>query len=163
VATRRADGQTEYDAAMSLTTLPGTPPHRPPALPCMLAALLVAACAPVAQAPLPTVVPPAAPRSAPPVAAPPSNASEVLSRGRAPFDACYTQARATRPDIGRTSVEITFTMDEQGKLLSVELQYRNRMDEGAKDCMRKAAEALKFPSLLYGTQVGTIQFAPPSP
>jgi hypothetical protein len=89
------------------------------------------------------------------------SASDVLSQGRAPFDACYALARRSNPNLGRTSVEVTFTMDDGGKLLTVDFAYRNRMDDAAKDCMRDAAEALKFPPSLHGRQTGTIAFAPP--
>ncbi len=82
-------------------------------------------------------------------------------RNRAPFDACYALAKKTRPDIGRTNVQITPEgMDDYGKLLNVSFIYRNKMDDSAKDCMRTAAEALKFPSSLRGTQTGTIMFNP---
>jgi hypothetical protein len=99
-----------------------------------------------------------APAAPPP---PPASATEALTQGRAPFDACYALARKTRPDLARTTVEITFTMDDKGKLLTVDLAYRNRMDDAAKDCMRAAAEALTFPPSLHGKQTGTIVFTPP--
>lgn len=86
--------------------------------------------------------------------------SDVLVEGRAPFDACYAQARKTQPNLPRTSVEMTFSMDDDGKLLNVEFAYRNRMDDPAKDCMRKAAEGVKIPPSLHGTQVGTLVFTP---
>jgi hypothetical protein len=85
----------------------------------------------------------------------------VLSQGRAPFDACYALARKMHPDLPRTSVEITFSMDDDGKLLNVDFVYRNRMEDTAKDCMRKAAEGLTFPASLRGKQTGTIVFTPP--
>ena len=96
----------------------------------------------------------------PPRPLPPASASDVLAQGRAPFDACYARARAVRPDLPRTTVEMTFTMDDDGKLLNVDFVYRNRMDDAAKDCMRAAAEALKFPPSLRGKQTGTIVFTP---
>jgi hypothetical protein len=138
----------------------------------VLAAVIVpfsiAACAPSAE---PTANTPATAagavanaKPAAPVAPapppPPSTASDVLSRGRAPFDACYTLARASNPSLPRTSVEMTFSMDDDGKLLNVDFVYRNRMDDTAKDCVRKAAEALTFPPSLRGKQTGTIVFAP---
>jgi hypothetical protein len=85
----------------------------------------------------------------------------VLAQGRAPFDACYALARRTNPDLPRTSVEMTFTMDDGGKLLNVDFAYRNRMDDAAKDCIRNAAEAVRFPPSLRGKQTGTIVFTPP--
>jgi len=56
---------------------------------------------------------------------------------------------------------MTFTMDDDGTLLNVDFKYRNRVDDAAKDCMRAAAEALKFPPSLHGKQTGTIVFTPP--
>jgi hypothetical protein len=123
--------------------------------------LSIAACAPTtaeATASAPAAAPAPAPAVPPP---PPASATDVLSHGRAPFDACYALARKTRPDLPRTTVEITFTMDDKGKLLTVDLAYRNRMDDAAKDCMRAAAEALTFPPSLHGKQTGTIVFTPP--
>ena len=123
--------------------------------------LSIAACAPTtaeATASAPAAAPAPAPAVPPP---PPASATDVLSQGRAPFDACYALARKTRPDLARTTVEITFTMDDKGKLLTVDLAYRNRMDDAAKDCMRAAAEALTFPPSLHGKQTGTIVFTPP--
>ena len=84
----------------------------------------------------------------------------MLAQGRAPFDACYAKARAANPELGRTNIAITFSMTEEGKPLEVELKYRNRMDDAAKDCMRAAAEALVFPATLHGKQTGTIEFTP---
>lgn len=60
-----------------------------------------------------------------------------------------------------TSVEITFTLDDSGKPVTVALEYRHRMDESAKECMRTAALALQFPPSLRGKQTGTIEFTPP--
>jgi hypothetical protein len=94
--------------------------------------------------------------------APPTSPTEVLAKDRATFDACYARARAANPNLGRTSVEITFTIDAEGKPTSVELQYRHRMDEVAKECLRDAALALRFPPSLAGKQSGTIAFTPPS-
>jgi hypothetical protein len=137
-------------------------PH-PSVLAPLVAIAWIAACAPVGEPAHPS----AGSVSSPPAAAPtpvapkpPSSASDVLAQGRAPFDACYAHARAAHPDLGRTSVEITFAMDGGGRLTSVELKYRNRFDDASKDCMRQAAEALAFPPSLVGSQVGTIEFAP---
>jgi hypothetical protein len=144
-----------------------TTTHRTVALAGALLATLLPACAPESApppavavgtaAPPPAATPRPAPRPAPP---PPLTASDVLTQARAPFDACYARARAANPELGRTNIAITFSMTEEGKLLEVELKYRNRMDDAAKDCMRAAAEALVFPPSLYGKQVGTIEFAP---
>jgi hypothetical protein len=69
-------------------------------------------------------------------------------------------AKKLNPNLLRTSVEITFTIDDDGKLLNVDFTYRNRFEDAAKDCMRKAAESLKLPSALRGKQTGTIVFSP---
>ena len=138
----------------------------------VLLSISIAACAPTTRAEATVPVTASSPQgSAAPGAAsptiplppppPPASASDVLTQGRAPFDACYALARKGHPDLRRTSVEITFTMDDEGKLLNVDFAYRNRMDDAAKDCMRTAAEALKFPPSLHGKQTGTIVFNPP--
>ncbi len=115
-----------------------------------------------ASSPQPNAAPAGVATPAPaPRPPPPASASDVLAQGRAPFDACYARARTVRPDLPRTTVEMTFTMDDDGKLLNVDFVYRNRMDDAAKDCMRAAAEALKFPPSLRGKQTGTIVFTPP--
>jgi hypothetical protein len=124
----------------------------------------LAACTPateVAASPPATGAAPAHPPAAPAAPPPPLTATDVLAQGRAPFDACFALARKTHPDMPRTSVEITFMMDDDGKLKNVDFAYRNRVDDSAKDCMRTAAEGLKFPPSLHGTQTGTIVFTPP--
>jgi hypothetical protein len=132
-----------------------------------LAPLLLAACAgapadaPPAAAPVSSSSPPPSPPAVAVAPAPPTSATEVLAQGRAPLDACYARARQARPDLRRTSVEITFTLDDSGKPVTVALEYRHRMDEAAKECMRTAALALQFPAPLRGKQTGTIEFTPP--
>jgi hypothetical protein len=86
----------------------------------------------------------------------------VLTSARAHFEPCYAQARAADPRLGRTSVAITFTVDPSGTPTTVDLRYRNRFDDAAKDCMRDAALAVRFPASMQGTQSGTIAFAPPA-
>ena len=88
--------------------------------------------------------------------------SEVLAANRAKLDACYTRARAENPSLGRTSVEMTFNIDAQGEPKTVDLQYKHRMDERAKECMRDAALSLHFRPALQGQQVGKIVFTPPA-
>ena len=145
------------------------PPHRPGdrAVPRVLGSVLAAigvACAPAAQnapspaAPIAAASEPASPTTAAP--APVTSATELLAKERAPFDACYARARAARPELGRTTLEITFTLDDAGKPMTVDLQYKNRMDEDAKACLRNAALALQFPESLRGKQTGTITFTP---
>ena len=133
-----------------------------------LAGLLAGCAAPTQSAPgvgspsVATAVAVATP-AAPVVAAPPAplTTNDFLASVRAPFDACYTQARKSNPNLPRTNVEITFTRDENGKLLNVDFVYRNRLDAAAKNCMRTAAEAVTFPPALRGTQTGTLVFTPP--
>jgi len=128
-------------------------------------AVVVGACAPSTQsAPgvgSPAVGLPATPAVAPPPPPPPLTPNDFLASVRAPFDACFAQARRSNPNLPRTNVEITFTRDENGKLLNVDFVYRNRLDDAAKDCMRTAAEAVTFPPALRGTQTATIVFTPP--
>jgi len=133
-------------------------------------AALCVACAPPAPAMGPAVVaaPSAttggvssAPASSP--SAPPASPTEVIARDRAPFDSCYARARATDPTLGRTSVEMTFTIDAEGTPRTVDLQYRHRMDDRAKECLRDAALALRFPVSMQGKRSGTIVFTPPAP
>jgi hypothetical protein len=90
----------------------------------------------------------------------PLTATDLLSRNRGPFDVCYTKARQLKPDLGRTSIDIAFSIDDEGKLFAVELTYRNRMDDDSKACMKAAAEALTFPPTIRGKQTGTIRFPP---
>lgn len=103
--------------------------------------------------------PPAAASSAPPPA--PSTASDVLESGRGPFDACYARARASDPNLGRTWIEITFDIEATGTPRTVDLHYRNRIDDTAKECMRDAALALRFPPSMAGSRTGKISFTPP--
>ena len=105
--------------------------------------------------------PPAATTSAPPPA--PATPSDVLQSGRAPLDACYERARVADPQLGRTWVEITFDIDATGTPRTVDLHYRNRMAEAAKECMREAALALRFPSSMAGKQMAKISFMPAPP
>lgn len=93
----------------------------------------------------------------------PATVSDVLASHRAALDACYVRARAESPNLGRTSVEMTFTIEADGKPRTVDLKYRHRMTDRAKECLRDAALALTFPASLAGTQTGTIVFTPPAP
>jgi hypothetical protein len=137
-------------------------------------AMFCVACAP---APVPAVVAPTAPAAAsaadstpatsagaaPAAASAPIAPSDVLASNRSAFDACYAQARAKDPALGRTTVGMTFAINADGRPQTVDLKYRNRMDEGAKECMRDAALSLHFPMSMEGTQTATIVFAPPAP
>jgi hypothetical protein len=99
----------------------------------------------------------------PPAPSPPSTPGEVVESHRASFDACYAQARAKDSAIGRTKVELTFNVNADGKPQTVDLKYRNRFDDQAKECMRDAALSLQFPPSMQGSQTATIQFTPPGP
>jgi hypothetical protein len=143
--------------------------QRTHALPFLLLSSVVACGAATAASP-PTVTasgaaPPQAAAAPTPPPAPhtPSNATEVIASARAPFDACYALARKANPGLRKTNVDITFTMDNQGKLLSVDFSYGKTWDPAAKDCMRTAAEAVVFPPNLRvaQTQTGSIEFNPP--
>jgi len=134
-------------------------------------AMIFVACTP---APEPAVAAPGAPvaasagpaASAGAVAAAPSaptTPSEVLASNRAAFDGCYAQARTKDPTLGRTKVEMTFTIDAEGRPQTVDLKYRNRFEDRAKECMRDAALSLQFPVAMQGTQTATIAFSPPGP
>jgi hypothetical protein len=133
----------------------------------VLVAMAFIACAP---APEPAAAPPAASvASSPAPAAPPAPPSvpntpgEVVESGRAAFDACYAQARTSDPALARTKVEITFAVNADGRPQTVDLKYRNRFDDRAKECMRDAALGLHFPPSMQGTRTATVAFAPPAP
>ncbi len=99
--------------------------------------------------------------SAPAAPSAPATPSDVLASNRSAFDACYAQARAADPTLGRTRVEMTFTIDADGRPQTVDLKYRNRMDDRAKECMRDASLSVRFPTSMQGTQTATIVFTPP--
>lgn len=137
--------------------------------------LVLVGCAACAEGP-----PPAAPASTPPPSTaqgptaavassapapppPPTNVTEALASHRTALDACYAQARSANPALGRTSVEMTFTIDAEGKPLTVDLQYKHRMDDRAKECLRDAALAQRFPPSMQGKQTGSIAFSPAGP
>lgn len=68
--------------------------------------------------------------------------------------------RAGDRQLGRTSIAFTFDIDAAGKPTTVDLQYRNRMDDSAKECMRYAALRVAFPPTMQGRQTGTLAFEP---
>jgi len=132
-------------------------------------AMIFVACVP---APEPAAAAPSAPvavsavpaASAGTVAAAPSaptTLSEVLETSRAAFDGCYAHARAKDPTLGRTKVEMTFTINADGRPQTVDLKYRNRFEDREKECMRDAALSLQFPASMQGTKTATIAFSPP--
>jgi hypothetical protein len=133
-------------------------------------AITLVACAPApapAAAPTAPVATSAAPATSAAVVAPtpsaPSTPSDVVESNRSAFDACYAQARTKDPALGRTRVELTFNVNADGRPQTVDLKYRNRFDDQAKECMRDAALALRFPAAMQGIQSATIQFTPPGP
>jgi hypothetical protein len=135
-----------------------------------IAGMVCGACAPAPKAPVaaPTAAamsptPAESASAAPAVSAAPATPSDVLASHRAAFDTCYAQARTLDPTLGRTRVEMTFTVDADGTPHTVDLKYRNRMEDRPKECMRDAALALHFPPSMQGTQTATIVFAPPGP
>ncbi len=130
-----------YSAACATTRSPVAPPTS----------------AQSAAAPTPLV------ESAPPAdSSPPSvaTASDILANQRGPIDACYAGARAIDPQLGQTSITFNFAIDSAGKPTTVDLQYRHRMDDRAKECLRDAALALSFPPSMQGRQTATLTFRP---
>jgi hypothetical protein len=134
-------------------------------------ALCCVACAPAPAVPAPTEPGAAsAPSTAlatsastgPAAAGAPATPGDVLAGHRSAFDACYAQARVKDPALGRTKVEMTFSLNADGVPQTVDLKYRNRMDDGAKQCMLDAALSLRFPTSMQGTHAATIVFAPPA-
>jgi hypothetical protein len=88
-------------------------------------------------------------------------ATDILVDNRGSIDACYAKARAADPRLGQTSITFNFAIDSTGKPTTVDLQYRHRLDDGAKECMRDAALALSFPSSMQGRQTATLTLTPP--
>ncbi len=123
-----------------------------------------AAAPPPAAESVPSTTPAASSApTAPAAPSAPATPGDVLESNRSAFDACYAQARALNPTLGRTRVEMTFTLGADGKPVTVDLQYRNRMEDRAKECMRDAALSLQFPPSMHGSQTATLVFTPPGP
>jgi hypothetical protein len=127
-------------------------PEQPPSTPAT-AATTSAYSAPGREPAPPTAATPAGP----------SSPTDAVVQQRASLDACFALARASNPNLGRTSIEIAFAIDTRGKPITVDLQYRHRMDDKAKECMRDAALALRFPPSMQGRQTTTVSFAPTAP
>jgi|GEM_PF-2709794 hypothetical protein len=113
--------------------------------------------APSAAAPT-TLAPSAPPGDSSPPSVP--TATDMLASERGPMDACYASARAIDPQLGQTSITFRFAIDSAGKPTTVDLQYRHRMDDRAKECLRDAALALSFPPSMQGRQTATLTFRP---
>jgi hypothetical protein len=86
--------------------------------------------------------------------------TDILGDERGPLDACYATARATNSQLGQTSISFAFVIDGGGKPITVDLEYRRRMDDRTKECMRDAALALPFPPSMQGPQTATLVFKP---
>jgi len=95
------------------------------------------------------------PRSTPPSI---STFSDILASERGPLDACYAAARVADPRLGQTSIGFSLEIDAAGKPITVDLQYRHRVADSAKDCMRDASLALSFPPSMQGRQTTTLTF-----
>jgi hypothetical protein len=113
--------------------------------------------APTAAAPLAADAS-AQPRGSPSPAI--ATVSDILTSERGAFEACYAAARAADLRLGQTSIVFSFDIDAGGKPITVDLQYRHRMDDSAKECMRDAALALSFPPSMQGRQTATLTFRP---
>lgn len=87
----------------------------------------------------------------------------MLGSNRAAFEACYARAREQRPTLGRTSVEMTFTIDTDGRPTNVDLRYKHTIEDKLKECIRDAALALHFPASMQGQQSGAIVLSPLGP
>ena len=68
-----------------------------------------------------------------------------------------------KPEPGAHFRRDDLTIEADGKPRTVDLKYRHRMADRAKECLRDAALALTFPASLAGAQTGPIAFAPPAP
>jgi hypothetical protein len=84
----------------------------------------------------------------------------VVEKARAPFDACYAKARAADPNLRHTHVKIAFAINPDGKPMTVDMHYRNKLDDAAKDCMRDAAMSVQFPPSMQGRHTVTLMFVP---
>jgi len=93
-----------------------------------------------------------------PAAAP--TLADILADERGPLDTCYAAARVTDPQLGQTSINFALVIGGGGKPMTVDLEYRHRMDERTKACMRDAALALSFPPSMRGQQTATLVFKP---
>ena len=125
--------------------------------------LVCGACAPEpppAAAPSTAAAPPAPATPAPAPPSVPATPDDVVAANRSGLDACYAKARTLDPKLGHTKVEMTFTIDPDGKPKNVDFKYNRLVADAAKDCMRDAALGLHFPPSMQGTQTATIHFAP---
>ncbi len=88
-------------------------------------------------------VTPAAP--APPSPTTTGNPDEAaVEAARASLRACYDKARSANAALGRTTMTLSFRV-ESGHVSTVNIDYKNRFDDQAKQCMRDAALAIAFP------------------
>lgn len=127
---------------------------------CTVLAILAAACGGGA-APAASPEPPSAPSAAATTSGSEGRTSiyDVVGANRDGLDRCWEQARATSKGLpSATSVDFTFDVDPAGVPHTVDLQYKHRFEEDAKECLRTAALALRFPEHLAGKQTVTVAF-----
>lgn len=55
------------------------------------------------------------------------------------------KARAANPALGRTTVTLSLRVEEAGNVSTVDLEYKHKFDDAAKQCMRDASFAIKLP------------------
>jgi hypothetical protein len=130
-----------------------------------MACAWIVGCAKGPEAPAPVAAAPAEPVAGAtptgnPAAVAPSSPDEVLAQNRASFDRCYAMGRAADPNLGPTRVTFAYLIGADGKPTTVDLRYRNRMDDKAKECMRDAALGVQFPSSMQGRSSATLSFGP---
>jgi hypothetical protein len=82
-----------------------------------------------------------APAPLPPSSNPDANAVEAA---RPWLAACYDKARSANPALGHTTVTLSLRVDEVGHVSSVDLEYKHKLDDASKQCMRDAAFAIKL-------------------
>ena len=91
----------------------------------------------------------AAPPPAPPAPPPPPSANPdtaAVEAARPAVRACYEKARTANPALGRTTVTVSVRVDEKGTVTTVDLEYKHKLDDTAKGCMRDAAFTIKLPA-----------------
>jgi hypothetical protein len=93
----------------------------------------------------------------------PANVGEAAARNRKSFDDCYERARAVNPNLGSTRVDVVVELDASGKPVTVDVHYKHKFDEAAKDCMRTAALALRVAPTNDDHQHATLLFEPRAP
>jgi hypothetical protein len=89
-------------------------------------------------------------------------AEQVVASSRDGLDKCWDDARASwkgmPPMPQATTVDITFDIETDGVPHQVHLDYKHRLPEDAKECLRQAALAVKFPDYLAGKPKVPVSF-----